>query len=118
MIFIDRQLSQTKATIESTSSIQDMIYIIHVLAGLLCLSKHIHTIMQSNLSDCNAILSKLNRLPSNTRTQGRLSPFLVLAVMRAVKAVVTYHSMANVGQPCCIVRNRPWIAILPKESKN
>ena len=38
MFFIDRQLSQTKATIESTSSIQDMIYMF--LQAYVCLSTH------------------------------------------------------------------------------
>ena len=107
-----------KATIESTSAgIQYMLYMFW--QGYLCVNTsifvifvEIRIIMQSNLSDCNAILSKLNRLPSNTRTQGRLSPFLVLALMRSVGPVLTYHSMAIVGQPCCIVRNSPWLAIL------
>ena len=39
MFFIDRQLSQTKATIESTSSIQDMIYMF--LQGYVCLNTYI-----------------------------------------------------------------------------
>ena len=38
MFFIDRQLSQTKATIESTSSIQDMIYMF--LQGYVCLNTY------------------------------------------------------------------------------